>query len=79
MAQGRELGPRAPRWLNGIAWSLGLLGFAFFTWRLLSPAGEHGATATVEELLPRLLGAVLLPLLILATAIFHSARPKHRT
>ena len=79
MAQGRELGPRAPRWLNGIVWSLGLLGFALFTWRLLSPAREAGSSANLEELLPRLLGAVLLPLLLLATVIFHSARPKHRT
>jgi hypothetical protein len=77
MAQGREQGPRAPRWLNGVAWSLGLLGFAVFTWRLLAPAGGSDAAANLEELLPRLLGAVLLPLLLLATMIFRSARPRH--
>ena len=73
MAQGRDFGPRSPRWLNGVLCSSGWMGAGFFIWRVLFLDGDQTG-ASPAGLLPRVLGAAVLPILVCATALGRLAR-----
>jgi hypothetical protein len=75
MAGGRDLGRRAPRWVDWLICSSGLTSAACFLWRVLLCDGEASCVpVSVGGLLPRLLGVAVLPLVILATLVGKAAR-----
>jgi hypothetical protein len=69
MAQGRDFQRLSPRWLNCTLCAAGLTGAGFFIWRALFVEGDQTAS-----LVPRLLGAAVLPILLCATAVCRAAR-----
>jgi len=73
MAQGRDFERRSPRWLNCVLCSSGLMGAGFFIWRVLFLDSDQSGGPAVG-LLPRLLGAAVLPLLVCVTALGRAAR-----
>jgi len=75
MAEGRDLAPRSPRWVNGLIWSLGLGAAACFVWETFvcngAPACMPVGPATI---LTRVLGCAMLPLLVFLTMVVREAR-----
>ncbi len=75
MAEGREYAPRSSRWVNGLIWSSGLVCAACFVWRVLL-CDENGTSVPVglNLLVPRLLGAAILPVLLFITCVGRGAK-----
>lgn len=69
MAQGRDFQRLSPRWLNCTLCASGLTAAGLFIWRVLFVEAEQGF-----GLLPRLLGAAVLPVLLCVTALGRAAR-----
>ena len=75
MAGGRDLKRRAPRWLDWLLCSTGLMAAGYFVWRVLCYDGDSSSVPMVPNtLLPRILAAAVLPLLIMIAAIEKAAR-----
>lgn len=75
MAAGRDLQPRAPRWLNCLICTLGLLATAAFIWRVLACTDQGSAITLCMDLdVLRVMGASVLPGLLLVTAAVAAAR-----
>ena len=75
MAEGRELGPQSPRWVNALIWSTGLGALACFIWHVLlcdvEPTGMPVGFVTVAS---RVLGCAMLPLLLVVTVLGRGTR-----
>ncbi len=75
MAGGRDLGPRSPRWLNGLIWSSGVGAAVYFIWRLLYCDGEANCLPIgLPLVLSRLLALVTLPVLLAVTVLARAVR-----
>ncbi len=75
MAGGRDLGPRSPRWLNGLIWSSGLGAAVYFIWRMLYCDGEPNClTPGLPLLMSRVFAVVALPVLLAATLFARAVR-----
>ena len=75
MAGGRDLGPRSPRWLNGLIWSSGIGAALYFVWRMLYCDGEATCFPLGLPLVfSRLLAVLILPLLLAVTVLARAVR-----
>jgi hypothetical protein len=75
MAGGRDLQPRAPRWLDWLLCSTGIASAACLVWRLLVPDSDAAYPGlTPNTLLPRLLSVAVLPVLLVVTFLAKAAR-----
>jgi len=75
MAGGRDLRPRAPRWLDWLLCSAGITSVACLVWRVLLSDGDAAyPSLSPNTLLPRLLGVAVLPVLLVVTLLEKAAR-----
>lgn len=75
MAGGRDLRPRAPRWLDWLLCSCGITSVACFVWRvLLSDSDTSYFGLSPNTLVPRLLSVAILPVLLAVTVLEKAAR-----
>ena len=75
MAEGRELGPQSPRWVNALIWSTGLGALACFIWSAFSCDAEpHAMPPSLTTVLPRIIGCAMLPLLLAVATIERAAK-----
>ena len=75
MAEGRDTGPRSPRWLNGLIWTSGLGATVCFVWKLVTDGGEPTVMPPgLNTLLPRALSCVMLPFLLITTILARGLR-----
>ena len=75
MAEGRDLKPRSPAWVNALIWSSGLGAAACFIWRsLLGEQEPNCMPLGLHALLPRVLGCAMLPLLLVVTMVGRAFR-----
>jgi len=75
MAEGRDLGPRSPRWLNAVIWSTGLGAAVCFLWQALLCDGQPtGMPLGLVTLVSKVLGCAMLPVLLLVTLVGREAR-----
>jgi hypothetical protein len=74
MAGGRDLGPRSPRWVNGLIWSSGLGAAAWFVWSALFGDTEPTCLPPGLTVLPRVLAGAMLPLLVVVTIVEKAVR-----
>ena len=75
MAEGRELGPQSPRWVNALIWSTGLGAVACFIWSAFSCDAEpHAMPPSLTTVLPRIIGCATLPLLLAVAMVERAAR-----
>ncbi len=75
MAEGRDLGPRSPRWVNALIWSTGLGAAACFIWHvLLCDVEPTGMPIGLVRVVSLALGCAILPLLLVVTMLGRGAR-----
>ena len=75
MAGGRDLRPRAPRWLDWLVCSSGLASVACFVWRILLCGDDTSyLSLSSNTLIPRLLSVAVLPVLLFVTVLEKAAR-----
>ena len=75
MAEGRELGPQSPRWVNALIWSTGLGALACFIWHaLLCDVEPTGMPVGIVTVASRVLGCAMLPLLLVVTVLGRGTR-----
>jgi hypothetical protein len=75
MAGGRDLGPRSPRWLNGLIWSSGIGAAIYFIWRMLYCDGEANCFPLgLPLVLSRMIAVLILPLLLAVTVLARAIR-----
>jgi len=75
MAEGRDLKPRSPRWVNALIWSTGLGAAACFIWQTLLCDGEATCMPLgLIQVISKALGCAILPLLLVVTMVGRGAR-----
>ena len=75
MAEGRDIGPRSPRWLNGLIWTSGLGATVCFVWKLVTDGAEPTVMPPgLSTLLPLILSCIMLPFLLVSTLLGRGLR-----
>jgi hypothetical protein len=75
MAEGRDLGPRSPRWVNALIWSTGLGAAACFIWQAtLCDVEPTCMPLGMARIVPKVLGCAMLPLLLVVTMVGRGLR-----
>ncbi len=75
MAEGRDLGPRSPRWVNALIWSTGLGAVVCFIWHaVLGDAEPTCMPVGLVSIVSRVVGWAMLPALLVLTAVGREAR-----
>ena len=75
MAAGRDLKPRAPRWLNCLICTGGLMATGAFIWRVLACTDQGSMITLCMNLeVPRMMGVAVLPGLLLLSGAAAAAK-----